>query len=63
MGKTEGTVKIKKEEEDAVDTKEDLDQAERPPYKELITKVNVIAKPLASKKFTKKLYKTIKKGT
>lgn len=32
------------------------------PYEELITLVNAIAKPMASKKLTKKLYKVVKKS-
>ena len=40
----------------------DDEDAGRPPYKDLIQKISVIAKPLASKKLTKKIYKTIKKG-
>lgn len=32
------------------------------PYEELITLVNAIAKPLASKKLTRKLYKVVKKS-
>ena len=54
---------------DALGTKEDIQPIEkkedikkRPSYKELIKRVTVIAKPLASKKLTKKLHKTIKKG-
>ena len=63
------------EEKDAVQVKEqpaDHDttpstasarpDADRPDYEELITRISVISKPLASKKLTKKLYKTVKKG-
>lgn len=31
-------------------------------YEELVSRVSPIANPLASRKLTKKLYKTIKKG-
>ncbi|EDV22969.1 uncharacterized protein TRIADDRAFT_7686, partial [Trichoplax adhaerens] len=36
--------------------------SDRPEYEVLVSQVNVIAKPLADKKLTKKLYKTVKKG-
>ena len=36
--------------------------SERPDYSELIKYVTVISKPLASRKLTKRLYKTVKKG-
>ena len=62
MGKDKSTSKVE-DENKTLDTTEDNEQTDRPAYKELIKKVNVIAKPLASKKLTKKLYKTIKKGT
>ena len=62
MGKDKSTSKVE-DENKTLDTTEDNEQTDRPPYKELIKKVNIIAKPLASKKLTKKLYKTIKKGT
>lgn len=35
---------------------------ERPEYEELVARVNGIAKPLAGKKLTKRLYRTVKKG-
>ena len=35
---------------------------ERPDYEELLTMVNVIAKPMASKKVTKRIYKVVKKA-
>jgi ribosomal protein L7Ae-like RNA K-turn-binding protein len=33
------------------------------PYEELVTRVSVIAKPLASEKLTKRVYRAVKKGT
>jgi len=62
MGKDKSTSKVE-DENKTLDTTEDNEQTDRPPYKELIKKVNIIAKPLASKKLTKKLYKTIKKAS
>ena len=57
-------IAVKAEEKsDLFDSTEDFKVEERPPYKELITRINIIAKPLACKKLTKKLYKTIRKGT
>ena len=38
-------------------------ESEELTYEELVARVSVIAKPLASKKLTKRLYKTVKKGT
>ena len=38
-------------------------EEERPEYEELVTRVNTIAQPLAGKKLTKRLYKTVKKGS
>ena len=35
---------------------------ERPEYEELIKMVNIVSKPLASKKMTKKVYKLVKKA-
>ena len=54
-------------EEDADQTLDKtLDQSgiktERPEYDELITMINVIAKPMASKKMTRKIYKLVKKA-
>lgn len=37
-------------------------ESDRPDYSELIKYVTVISKPLASRKLTKRLYKTVKKG-
>ena len=34
----------------------------RPDYDELIKRISVIAQPLASRKLTKRLYRTVKKG-
>ncbi|XP_057311223.1 H/ACA ribonucleoprotein complex subunit 2-like protein [Hydractinia symbiolongicarpus] len=36
--------------------------AERPDYDELVSMVNIISKPLASKKMTKRIYKIVKKA-
>lgn len=40
----------------------DAEKVEEKSYEELITLVNAIAQPLASKKLTKKLYKVVKKS-
>merc|ERR1719309_1770579 len=48
------------EAEDVKKTVEEL-EAERPGYEELLPLMNAIAKPLASKKMTKKIYKLVKK--
>ena len=64
MGKT----KSKDKDADAgeADTTQDKtmeeENSERPPYEELVKQISIISKPLASKKLTKKLFKTIKKG-
>ena len=79
MGKHKNKEKEKEktEEEDEEDSKKNtkdgemettLDESipgecEELTYKELVARVSVIAKPLASKKLTKRLYKTVKKGT
>ena len=47
-------VKIEPSAEDAVEEKESWDV--------LVTRINQIASPLASRKLTKKVYKVIKKG-
>ncbi len=60
MGKKAKTPE-KSAETDQNDTVNE-NEADRPSYEELITKLSVISKPLASKKLTKKLYKTVKKG-
>ena len=57
--------KSKKEEETTVENGDvaiEEIKLERPSYEELITQMNVIAKPLASKKMTKKIYKVVKKA-
>ena len=38
-------------------------KVERPSYEELVKMVNVISKPMASKKLTKKIYKLVKKSS
>lgn len=66
-GEEEGkvAVKAKAEENDAPKTaatpSKDKNDEQRP-YEELVTLVNAIANPLASKKLTKKLYKLVKKS-
>lgn len=62
MGKSKKASKEdkNKSKDDSTLVKESDD---RPEYEVLITQVNAIAKPLATKKLTKKLYKTVKKGT
>ena len=42
--------------------KSEVPEPEARPYEELITLVNAIANPLASRKLTKKLYKVVKKS-
>ncbi len=59
MGKKD---KASEKKRDADDNENEDGGSDRPSYEELITKVSVISKPLASKKLTKKLYKTVKKG-
>ena len=56
------SVKEEKEEPatSATPSKENIE--DQRPYEELITLVSVIAKPMASKKLTKKLYKLVKKS-
>jgi len=49
------------EEADKSILEKSIDNAERPTYEELLPMMNVIAKPLASKKMTKKIYKLVKK--
>merc|ERR1711872_672852 len=39
-----------------------LPAADRPEYEELLKMVNVISKPMASKKMTKRIYKLVKKS-
>ena len=52
-----------KEKEDEADTTVEIKEENlRPDYEELIERVSIISKPLASRKLTKKLYKTVKKG-
>lgn len=48
----------------SIETSESKDQTldESKSYEELVTLVNAIAKPMASKKLTKKLYKAVKKA-
>ena len=48
--------------ESKLDTTTSSEITERPSYEELVKTVSIISKPLASKKLTKKLYKTVKKG-
>ena len=69
MGKHKHKDKGEEEEEEMkVEVKSEPAEPDRDksddsrPYEELITLVNSIAKPLASKKLTKKLYKVVKKS-
>lgn len=63
MGKNSKQVEGKNENSNkTLDNTADEGSAERPPYSELARRISVIAKPLASKKLTKKVFKTIKKG-
>ena len=55
-----------KKEKSADDTNGDISMTdikiERPSYEELLPMMNVISKPLASKKMTKRIYKVVKKA-
>ena len=62
MGKTKSKDKDASEPDTAQDKTMEEENTERPPYEELVKQISVISKPLASKKLTKKLFKTIKKG-
>ena len=61
-----GKSKDKSAVEEDTNGNEVLDKSEikieRPDYEELLTMVNVIAKPMASKKVTKRIYKVVKKA-
>jgi len=52
-----------KEKKKSGDVTVEGDVAEGPSYEEKLRFVSVIAKPMASKKLTKKVYKVIKKGS
>ena len=65
MGKFKSPKKDEKDSEKEVEDKSLVKNDEtlpRPEYSELVKTVNVIAKPLAGRKLTKRLYKTVKKG-
>jgi len=61
MGKSKDKSIIEDDADKTLDQTGDI-KLERPDYDELITQVNLIAKPLASKKMTKKIYKVVKKA-
>jgi len=61
MGKKDKSINKEKGEDDKIADKSDI-KLERPDYDDLLTMVNVIAKPMASKKMTKKIYKVVKKS-
>ena len=61
MGKTPKKDQGEKDEENKPQEGEKRDEA-RPEYEELVQRISVIAKPLAGRKLTKRLYKTVKKG-
>lgn len=52
----------KSEASDAEETTTPSKSSDRPDYDELVRRVNVIAQPMASRKLTKRLYRTAKKG-
>ena len=52
----------KEAKEKEVEQEQEASTAERPEYDELAGRVNAIARPLAGKKLTKRIYKTVKKG-
>ena len=62
MGKTKSKDKDAGEADTTQDKTMEEENSERPPYEELVKQISIISKPLASKKLTKKLFKTIKKG-
>jgi len=60
MGKKDKSINVENGDDKIAD-KSDI-KLERPDYDELLTMVNVISKPMASKKMTKKIYKIVKKA-
>lgn len=55
--------KVKKEKlDDTVEIKQESDIKEEDSYEDKLNNICAIAKPLASKKLTKRIYKLIKKG-
>nr|SVE75526.1 EOG090X0JRW [Daphnia dolichocephala] len=50
------------EETDAMETSQVEDKSNKSSYEELLNHVSIIAKPMASKKLTKRIYKLLKKA-
>eukprot|EP00112_Aurelia_sp_Birch-Aquarium-sp1_P015324 Seg3388.2 transcript_id=Seg3388.2/GoldUCD/mRNA.D3Y31 product="H/ACA ribonucleoprotein complex subunit 2" protein_id=Seg3388.2/GoldUCD/D3Y31 len=63
MGKTKSKDKEAGEADKSQDKTMEEENSDRPPYEELVKQISIISKPLASKKLTKKLFKTIKKAS
>lgn len=61
MGK-KSKQEAKEEGNDAEAMETTIDESGKPSYEELLNHVSVIAKPMASRKLTKKVYKLLKKG-
>lgn len=57
---------IKEEESESMDTSEiqtdSKKDSDKSSYEELLNHVSIIAKPMASRKLTKRIYKLLKKG-
>lgn len=54
---------IKEEETDAMETSQVEGKSDKSSYDELMNHVSIIAKPMASRKLTKRIYKLLKKGS
>ncbi len=54
---------IKEEETDAMETSQVEGKSDKSSYDELLNHVSIIAKPMASRKLTKRIYKLLKKGS
>ena len=53
---------VKEEDADAMETSQVEGKSEKSSYDELLNHVSIIAKPMASRKLTKRIYKLLKKG-
>nr|SVE76157.1 EOG090X0JRW [Daphnia hispanica] len=53
---------IKEEETDAMETSQVEGKSDKGSYEELLNHVSIIAKPMASRKLTKRIYKLLKKA-
>lgn len=52
----------KEKETDVMETSQIEGSSEKSSYEELLNHVSIIAKPMASRKLTKRIYKLLKKG-